>query len=258
MTNPFAPGAPLPVVVAAVASSLLVLTVASSAIGFAIERFVPRPIFAVPLAPGQYRHELVGNVKFFVVAVVALSLAFHQGWARLGDDSALRVAATFGALAVAFQAYYYALHRALHHKRLVRFHRHHHESRVTTPLSGQSMSAVEAVGWMIGYAGLPIALSYVAPISLAGWLAYLAFNVVGNIVGHANVEVIAPSRFLKTRALGAAVFTYHALHHARWTGHYGFESAWADRLFGSEWQDWPTLHAQVWDKRPLASLKERA
>jgi Delta7-sterol 5-desaturase len=247
-----------PLLIAAVAGALLALTVLSSAIGFLLERSSTRPIFAVPLSPGQYRHELIGNAQFFVVAVACLSLVLDQRWARAGDESALRFAATFGALLVGFQAYYYGLHRALHHRRLVRFHRHHHESRVTTPLSGQSMSAVEAVGWMIGYAGLPVALSFVAPISLNGWLAYLAFNVVGNIVGHANAEVIAPTSWIKTRALGAAVFTYHALHHARWTGHYGFESSWCDRLFGSEWSDWPALHARVWSGAPLRSLKERA
>ena len=120
------------------------------------------------------------------------------------------------------------------------------------------MHAVEAVGWMIGLAALPVALSYVAPISLWAWLAYVAYNVLANQAGHANVEVVAPGFGLRTRALFAAVFTYHCLHHARWTGHYGFTCAWTDRVFKSEWDDWPALHARVWAKQPLRSLKERA
>jgi sterol desaturase/sphingolipid hydroxylase (fatty acid hydroxylase superfamily) len=251
------PPSSLPLLVAWVATWLCGLTVASTAIGFALERFRGKPIFDVPLAHGQYRHELRGNAQFFVVAVPSIALALHGGWVRTGDESVLRFAATFAAIVVVFQAYYYALHRALHDRRLVRFHRWHHASHVTTPLSGQSMHAVEAVGWMVGYVGVPAALSLIAPLSLNGWLAYLAFNVVGNVVGHANAEVIAPSPFIRTRALGAAVFTYHALHHARWTGHYGFESAWCDRLFDTEWADWPTLHARVWSGAPLRSLKER-
>ncbi len=128
---------------------------------------------------------------------------------------------------------------------------------MTSGLSAQSVSFVESLGWMLGYAGLPLLFSLVAPISFNGWVAYLAFNVVGNIFGHANVEVVPPSKTLWLRSTMATVFTFHALHHARWVGHYGFASTWADRLGKTEWRDWPALHAQVWSGQPLASLKER-
>lgn len=247
----------LPVLVALVAAFFIGLTLLGLGIGYGLERWWGRRIWSVPIPPTQLAHEVRGNVTFVGVCIVTLSLVLHLGWARLGGETAARFGLTFLALLFGFQIFYYALHRALHLHALVRFHRHHHESRVTSPLSGQSTSLVEAVGWMLGYAGLPIALSFIAPISLNAWLAYLAFNVVGNIVGHANVEVVAPSRTLWQRSLFAAVFTYHALHHARWTGHYGFESTWADRLFGTEWRDWPSLHARVWSGQALASLKER-
>jgi sterol desaturase/sphingolipid hydroxylase (fatty acid hydroxylase superfamily) len=128
---------------------------------------------------------------------------------------------------------------------------------VTTPLSGQSTTVVEAIGWQLGYIGLPFVLSLVEPLSFYGWLAYLAFNVAGNIFGHANVEITPPSKWLWARSTVAAVFTYHALHHARWTGHYGYASTWMDRLWKTEWNDWLALHTQVWNGKPMASLKER-
>lgn len=233
------------------------LTFIGLAAGYALERWWPRKIWAVPMPAHQRALEIRGNITFVAVSIVTLTVAIYADVARLGEESAPRIAATFFALFFGFQIFYYAFHRAMHTRELVRFHRHHHESRVTTPLSGQSMSLVESVGWMIGYAGLPIALSFIAPISLYGWLGYLAFNVVGNIVGHANVEVVAPSRIIWWRATTAAVFTFHALHHARWTGHYGFESAWADRLFKTEWRDWPDLHRRVWAGNAMSNLKER-
>ena len=49
----------------------------------------------------------------------------------------------------------------------------------------------------------------------------------------------------------------HALHHARWTGHFGFASTWADRLFRTEWSDWPELHARIWRGDALTTLKQR-
>ena len=245
------------VLVSLVAAFFIGLTLVGLAFGYALERWWRRPIWSVPMPAGQRALELRGNVVFVAVCIGALALALHLGWARLGDETGARFALTFLALFIGFQIFYYALHRAMHTHALVRFHRHHHESRVTTPLSGQSTSLAEALGWQLGYVGLPVALSFIAPISLNAWLAYLAFNVVGNIVGHANVEVVPPSRTLWIRSQTAAVFTYHALHHARWTGHYGFESTWADRLFRTEWRDWPALHARVWSGQPLTSLKER-
>ena len=148
------------------------------------------------------------------------------------------------------------LHRAMHGKALVRFHRWHHKSRVTTPLSGQSVSFVEALGWAVGYALLPALASQLVPISAEGWAAYLAFNIFGNMVGHSNVELVPRTPGLWYSALFSNAFVYHSLHHARWTGHYSFQAALMDRLFGTEWKDWLALHAEIAAGKPLRSLKE--
>lgn len=227
-------------------------TLVGLAIGFGLERAMPtKRIWSDPLAPGQLRHELVGNLVFVGVTIATFTLLLSSGLVRFGEESGLRATGTFAALYLGFQAYFYGLHRTLHLPSLVRFHRWHHVSRVTTPLSGQSTSVVEALGWMGGYALLPLALSYVVPISFDGWAAYMVFNVVGNVVGHANVEVVPKAPGLRQRSLLATVFTYHALHHARWTGHYGFASTWADRLSGTEWPDWMPLYERVLEGRPL-------
>jgi sterol desaturase/sphingolipid hydroxylase (fatty acid hydroxylase superfamily) len=145
----------------------------------------------------------------------------------------------------------------MHTRALVRFHRWHHRSQVTTPLTGQSMSAVEVCGWLLGYVGLPWLYSQLVPISFWGWVAYLAFNVLGNVAGHANVEPTARAAATRTAALFVNPFVYHCLHHARWKGHYGFQAAFMDRLFGTEWRDWPALYARIVAGKPLTSLKER-
>lgn len=225
-------------------------------LGYALERHTPRRIWALPIPAGQFVHEVRGNVSFLAVTIPACAAVWWAGWVDMASG-ALRHVFTFFAFSVVFQAYYYWLHRAMHVPLLVRFHRWHHESRVTTPMSGQSVSAVEAVGWAVGYAGLPVAMSLVTPLGFWGVVAYLGFNVIGNIAGHANAEVVAPSKHLWHRSTIGTVFTYHALHHARWTGHYGFASTWADRLFKTEWADWLTLHSKVWRQQPLTSLKER-
>ena len=61
---------------------------------------------------------------------------------------------------------------------------------MTTPLSAQSLSGFETLGWALGYALLPALFSRVVPISAEGWAAYMFINMTGNITGHANIELI--------------------------------------------------------------------
>jgi len=234
------------------------LTAIGLAIGFALERALPKlRIWSDPIPEGQFRHEAIGNLVFVAATIASFTLVLRSSLVRYGDDSATRIGLTFLVLYVGFQVHFYLLHRVLHTQALVRFHRWHHVSRVTTPLSGQSTSVVEALGWMVGYVLMPVAFSRIAPISATGWAWYMAFNVIGNIVGHANVEVVPKAPGLWYRSLIATVFTYHALHHLRWTGHYGFASTWMDRLLGTEWPDWMPLYEQVVDGESLELAKAR-
>ncbi|MEZ4382302.1 MAG: sterol desaturase family protein [Nannocystaceae bacterium] len=249
----------LPALFAAVACAFVGVALASSALGFVAERLLRRRrIWDVGLDPGQYRFELVGNLKYLAVHVPMATAFIGLGWLRFGDGSAL---ATFAGMYFGFQLYYYGLHRALHHRALVRFHRWHHRSRVTTPLSGLSMGVVEALGYGVGFYVLPAALSQLgaAPwLDLDGWLAYMVFNNAGNVFGHANIELGGPVSRLRAVSVFQPPYVYHALHHARWVGHFGFASTGYDALFGSEFPDWRALHRRVCDGRPLPHLRHRA
>lgn len=234
------------------------LTILSLLAGFASERVLAnKRIFAVPLSPGQYRFEAIGNVVFVATTTVTLTALLQADVVRFGPPGWGRGVATFFALSFGFQIFYWFFHRALHTRALLFLHRWHHRSRVTTPLSGQSVSLGEALGWMLGYAGLPLLLSWIEPISFGGYVAYLGFNVFGNIVGHANVEPTAPRAATRMAALFANPFVYHALHHARWTVNYSFQAAGMDRMFKTEAPDWPELYRRVSTGHPLQSLQER-
>jgi sterol desaturase/sphingolipid hydroxylase (fatty acid hydroxylase superfamily) len=234
------------------------LTLLATGLGFALERLLPRrKIFDVPLFPGQYRFELLGNAIFLAILTTTLTVSLRAGIVRLGPDSFARSGLSFLALMFGFQAYYWGLHRAMHTRALVRFHRWHHRSHVTTPLTGQSMSPVEACGWMVGYVGLPWAFSLLVPIGFWGWAGYLAFNVAGNVVGHSNVEPTLRTGASRAASTFLNPYVYHSLHHARWTGHYSFQAALMDRLMGTEWNDWRALYDRIVSGQPLKSLKER-
>lgn len=236
----------------------LAVTALGSAMGFAAERLFPRRrIFDVALFEGQYRFELLGNAVFLAITAATLTVALRGGVMRFAAGGAAPELITFAGMLFGFQVLYWFLHRAMHLRALVPIHRRHHRSQVTTPLTGQSMSAGEAALWMLGYAGVPALVSQVVPLGFWGWAGYLAFNVFGNVFGHANVECVIPLAASRASTLFSNVFTFHALHHARWTGHYGFMAAGMDRLMKTEWADWPELYACVDRGEALTSLKQR-
>jgi Delta7-sterol 5-desaturase len=234
------------------------MTIVALALGFLLERALPnKRVFSVPLAKEQYRFEAIGNLGFVAIATLTISGVLATGAVRFGEPSTARSGATFFAMLASFQIFYWTLHRAMHTRRLLVVHRWHHRSRVTTPLSGQSMHPIEAGFWMLGYAGLPILFSRIAPISLEGWAAYLAFNVFGNIIGHANCEPTAKLAATRLASLFANPFVYHALHHARWTVNYAFQASIMDRLFGTEASDWEDLYARVSSGNPMTRMDEK-
>lgn len=239
---------------ALLAAAHAALTLVFVGLGLLAERSAfgrARRIQAEPPAPGQTRRELLGNLRFCLIVPAALAALLSAGVLRAGPDTLLRGALTFVGASLLFDTYFYALHRALHLRPLMRFHRYHHLSRVTGPLSGQSMSAVEALGWAAGFVAVPWLLSQVAPISLIGYFVYLTFNTGGNIVGHANVELGGRNMTRSPTVWLAHPYVFHALHHARFTRHFGFGSTFMDRLAGTEWPDWVDAFEQISRGTPL-------
>jgi len=234
------------------------LIAVSTAVGFALEALLgaERRIFDLPLAEGQLRWELIGTLRFFVMGTIAFAGLL---WAvPFAKESAFSIATTFFVCWAAFEIYYWCLHRAMHFRPLYRFHRMHHDSRVTTPLTGYSMSSVEALGWLVGLIGVPLLLSLFTPISLVGLLAYhTLYQVPGNVIGHANVDFFPAAMEKRGLSWISHPITYHSLHHARFNHHYSFGSSFMDRLLGTEWPDWPELHARVIRGEPLEKLSVR-
>ncbi len=228
-------------------------------VGFALEAWLgaERTIFDLPLADGQLRWELFGTLRFLVMGTFAF--AGLLWFVPFAEESPIAIATTFFVCFSGFEIYYWCMHRAMHFKPLYRFHRYHHDSRVTSPLTGYSMSTTESAGWLVGLVGIPLLLGMATPISLVGFLAYHAFyQVSGNVIGHANVDFFPAAIEKRRNSWIGHPTTFHSLHHARFTNHYSFGGGtFMDRLFGTEWPDWPELHARVIRGESLKKLSVR-
>jgi len=228
------------------------------AIGFGLENTLgsKRRIWDLPRTQGQLRWELIGNLRF--IALAAFSFAGLLWIAPLAKENAVSISTTFMVCWIGFEIYYWGMHRAMHWPRLYCFHRYHHDSRVTSPLTGYSMSTVESMGWLVGLVGIPLLLSWITPISLIGLIAYHAsYQISGNVIGHANIDFFPASAAKRANSWMVHPITYHALHHARYINHYSFGSSFMDRLLGTEWSDWPELHARIRSGKPLERLSVR-
>jgi sterol desaturase/sphingolipid hydroxylase (fatty acid hydroxylase superfamily) len=231
---------------------------ATVAIGFVLERAIgaSRRIFALPRAAGQLRRELIGNVRFVAMATVAFAFVLYS--VPKGEDTLVSFVVTFTWCWLGFEIYYWCMHRAMHTRRGFRFHRYHHDSRVTSPLTGYSMSAVESAGWLAGLGLVPLLLGLMMPISVLGLVAYHAlYQIPGNVIGHANVDFFPRAASKRINSWISHPTLYHSLHHARVHNHYSFGSTFMDRLLRTEWSDWPALHTRVAGGTPLRSLSER-
>lgn len=248
-----------PVRLVALAALFFGMAAAFTGLGFAIERlFGQRRIFAIALPRGQYLRELRNGLVFLTLLTIAATLYVGAGWVDWSGSGVGSGLVTFGLCWFGFEAYYYLLHRAMHTRALIRVHREHHLSHINTPLTAFSTSVPECLGWIVGYTFVPLLMTGLAlPVHPLGLLAYLFYNFSGNVIGHVNCEIFPAIVGRRSASWLAHPIIYHALHHARYTGHYAFGASFMDRTFGSEWNDWPDLHAQVLAGSPMTSLKQR-
>ncbi len=251
---------PLASLAAWVTASLVLTTVLSLALGFGVERSAQRAgrkILDMPLKRGQLRHEAIGTLLFHVVFVPPFVWALHTGAIRFSPGWLANVLG-FAVAWYGFVLFYYFFHRSLHHRSLFWTHRWHHESVVTTPMSGLSMHPLEAIGWTTAMLVPAILLARFDLLGAGGWLFFLAAHWIGNIVGHANAELWPIRSTRLSTLLASNPISYHSLHHARFERHYGFVIATMDWAFGTEWPDWLAVHHRVLEGKPLKSPRERA
>lgn len=148
----------------------------------------------------------------------------------------------FVVLIVVHDAYFYWMHRLMHHPKLYkRFHAYHHKSTSPTPWAIFSFDAGEAIiHFSIGYVFL-----LVVPCHVYVAVAWFAMMVTYNIIGHLGYELF-PNWFARNSVTGISnTTTHHAIHHKYFNCHYGLYFTYWDRLMGTERPDYVEMHEQV-------------
>jgi sterol desaturase/sphingolipid hydroxylase (fatty acid hydroxylase superfamily) len=214
-------------------------------------------VYRRSLAFGQLRSEARAAVVVVLCDALLVGLFRYYAGPRMVPFSVPVALLSYAWIFVGFEVWFYVSHRLLHTKALYRFHAQHHVAQVTEPLTSLSFSLVERLVLMGGGLGLVLVAMEMMPITQAGLMAYILTNYLLNVVGHGNTEWL-PKRFVSSW-LGRLFFTptFHALHHARYQGHYGLFTVVLDRWFGTAFQDYPQVHARARDGVGLARIGER-
>ncbi len=191
--------------------------------------------------PSDYRREFLSSLRTVIVfGVTTLStLAMRQTGLvhlSLGSFDWLTLALQTTAMIFAHDAYFYWMHRAIHHKRLFRtWHLHHHKSRTPTPWAAYSFSGWEAVSEA---AFVPIYLLAVTTLGFeyVGFAVFLFLwhMIIRNVIGHCGVEIY-PRGWVDNPLTGWwNTVTHHDLHHSSSTYNFGLYFTWWDRWMGTE------------------------
>lgn len=217
-----------------------------------------RRVFRLPYATGQILAELRAAVPVIVLDALVVTAVAAFGWLPVGASTISSSLLTFGLMFAWFEIWFYATHRLMHTPRFYWIHRQHHTAKVVDPLSSLSFSLLERMILITGALGFAVVLAQLMTVSAPGLIAYGIVNYLLNVLGHSNVEVF-PAWFTRTH-LGKWIVTptYHALHHARYRGHYGLFTAILDRAYGNVFPDYETVQELASGGKGLIRQGEKA
>jgi len=201
----------------------------------------------------EIRHTLVVLVIGTATATT-ISLLYASGHTRLTTDADSIgwpvIVATFIALIVLNDAWFYFWHRLLHHPRLFRYvHALHHKSVDVNPFSSYSFHWVE--GLILGGWVLPVVL--LVPIYLPMLGVLQVVGLANNVMSHLGYEFL-PRGLLRVPILRwMNTSTFHNLHHRSFKANYGLMFRFWDRMLGTELANYESTFRD----RGVATLTEQ-
>ncbi len=155
----------------------------------------------------------------------------QNGWTKIYSDiSEFGVGYFVFSVAVLMfvhDAYFYWMHRAVHHPKLFSWiHKVHHISNNPTPWTSFSFNATEAV---LEMAIIPLILMII-PMHFGAVLIFFFLSLAFNVLGHLGYEVMPKDLVRHPVLKWLNTPTHHNMHHMRGNGNFG--------LYFNFWDTW--------------------
>lgn len=161
---------------------------------------------------------------------------------------------TFPLMLLVHDAYFYAIHRLMHHPKLFRLvHRVHHFSTNPSPWTSYAFHPLEA----FLEAGIIPLIAFTLPVHPSALGLFLLFQFCYNVYGHLGFELF-PKNFQKS-LIGKWINTgtAHNQHHEHFHGNYGLYTLIWDRLFGTLRKDYEQKYEQVTGSHRLKAQPQK-
>ncbi len=174
-------------------------------------------------------HSVVTAVVFAAVGlgIYGLRLAgFTYVYTDVSEYGLAYLAGSFVVLVVLHDAYFYWLHRFMHHPQVFAWlHLAHHKSNNPTPWTSLAFHPLEA---LLEIAIIPI-LALFIPFHPLVLFAFATWSLVWNVIGHLGYELF-PRGWVDHPVLKwLNTSTHHNMHHAYAKGNYGLYFNWWDK-----------------------------
>lgn len=186
---------------------------------------------------------IFATVAALVFEVFRAFANFFQPWDKYGE---FYYFLTFALMLLIHDAYFYWVHRLMHHPKLFRIiHRVHHQSTNPSPWTAYAFHPLEAVL----EAGIIPLIAFTLPVHPSALGIFLLFQFFYNVYGHLGYELY-PKGFQKSW-IGRWVNTgvAHNQHHQFFHGNYGLYTLIWDRLFGTLRSDYEEKFESVTNKK---------
>ena len=140
-------------------------------------------------------------------------------------------------------AYFYWIHRMMHHPKIYRkVHLIHHKSTNPSPWTAYAFHPLEA----LLEAGIAPLIAFTIPVYRNAFFIFMLFQIIYNVYGHLGYELY-PKNFHKTK-IGHWVNTSvaHNQHHKLFYGNFGLYTLIWDRWMGTLREDYEKTFSKIY------------
>jgi Delta7-sterol 5-desaturase len=184
---------------------------------------------------------LAGGAFLSCFVIYLSTLGYTRLYVDLSDHHPLIAVMGIPLLLLIDDAWFYWVHRALHHPRIYKYvHHEHHRSLDVNPLTTMSFHWLEPILLTIWI----VPAAFIFPIYAPILGIVQIYGLLDNIKSHLGYEIYpswlnrSPLRFLTSS-------TYHNLHHTKFRGNYGVHFRFWDRLMGTELDQYEPTYAEI-------------
>lgn len=197
----------------------------------------------------EMAHSSVSSVLLALMAFVALSpwlRPYTLLYTKLDAYPIWWIPVSLLLSLLVHDAYFYWMHRVLHHKRLFKItHVVHHQSTNPSPWASYSFHFLEA----LAEGAVVIVLVFTLPLHPITLFLFAFSSFAINVYGHLGYEIM-PKGFRKTVMFEIInTSTFHNLHHRKFKGNYGLYLRVWDRLMGTEHPDYVKEYDKLQERR---------